>query len=115
MDSKQYLTKRNIIVGSFAVTVALAALFLPTQDAEAFFGDSDSNGNWFNDITSDFLSDSSGAGKGKGSAEGNFSMNINASGKADTYAYTDMDNVWKGNGSGESHANKNDYDYGFYH
>lgn len=99
------VTKRNVFLGAVGVAVTAVLLFAPTQKAEAFFGDSDSNGNWFGDSVGSFYNDTNGTGKGKGSASGNFSMNINASGKADTYAYADMDNAVDTNGGVESLGN----------
>lgn len=98
-----------VVFGAVIGLVAVGAIFLP-GDAEAFFGDSDSTGNWFNDGVGAMVTE--GTGKGKGSAEGNFSMNINASGKADTYVYSDFNG--EGTGDVETHASGNEYDQEFY-
>ena len=87
-----------VILGAVVGLTALAALLMPVEKAEAFFGDSDSNDNWLSDGNGALVSDASGYGKGKGSAEGNFSMTINASGKATSEMRSDVDGSMDGRG-----------------
>jgi len=86
-----------VVLGAVVGLIALAALLMPTEKAEAFFGD-DGNGTWLSDGNGALMSDASGYGKGKGSAEGNFSMTINASGKATSEMRSDVDGSMDGRG-----------------
>ena len=84
-----------VVLGAVVGLIALAALLMPTEKAEAFFGD---DGTWLSDGNGALVSDASGYGKGKGSAEGNFSMTINASGKATSEMRSDVDGSMDGRG-----------------